>query len=43
MSQKIDEFKEFVLRDYKKTLAVQKYIGEKADEKDLKNYYKEKK
>ena len=35
------EFKEFVLKDYKKTLAVQKYIGEKADEKDLKEYYKE--
>lgn len=35
------EFTEFVLKDYKKTLAVQKYIGEKADEKDLKEYYKE--
>lgn len=35
------EFSEFVLKDYKKTLAVQKYIGEKADEKDLKEYYKE--
>ena len=35
------EFKEFVLKDYKKTLAVQKYIGEKAEEEDLKEYYKE--
>ena len=35
------EFFEFVLKDYKKTLAVQKYIGEKADEKDLKEFYKE--
>lgn len=34
------EFTEFVLKDYKKTLAVQKYIGEKANEKDLKDYYK---
>ena len=36
-----DEFKEFVLKDYKKTLAVQKYIGEEAKEEDLKKYYKE--
>ena len=36
-----NEFSEFVAKDYKKTLAVQKYIGEKADEKDLKAYYKE--
>lgn len=36
-----EEFAEFVLKDYKKTLAVQKYIGEKADEEDLKKYYKE--
>ena len=35
------EFSEFVLKDYKKTLAVQKYIGEKANEEDLKAYYKE--
>lgn len=35
------EFSEFVLKDYKKTLAVQKYIGEKAKEEDLKDYYKE--
>lgn len=36
-----DEFKEFVTKDYRKTLAVQKYIGEKATEKELKEYYKE--
>lgn len=35
------EFKEFVLKDYKKTLAVQKYIGNNAKEEDLKKYYKE--
>ena len=35
------DFREFVLADYKKTLAVQKYIGSKASEKDLKAYYKE--
>jgi len=34
-----EEFFEFVLKDYKKTLAVQKYIGEKADEDELKEYY----
>lgn len=35
------EFREYVLADYKKTLAVQKYIGNEASEKDLKKYYKE--
>ena len=35
------EFREFVLADYKKTLAVQKFIGDEASEKDLKAYYKE--
>ena len=35
------DFRKFVLADYKKTLAVQKYIGSKASEKDLKAYYKE--
>ena len=35
------EFRNFVLKDYKKTLAVQKYIGDEASEKDLKAYYKE--
>ena len=34
------EFYEFVLKDYKKTLAVQKYVGDKATEKELKEYYK---
>ena len=36
-----DEFYNFVLKDYKKTLAVQKLIGDKASEEDLKAYYKE--
>ena len=35
------EFKNYVLKDYKKTLAVTKFIGDNADEKDLKEYYKE--
>ena len=35
------EFKKFVLADYRKTLAVQKFIGNQASEKDLKAYYKE--
>ena len=35
------EFYDFVLKDYKKTLAVQKFIGDKASEDDLKKYYKE--
>ncbi len=35
-----DEFREYVLEDYKKTLAVKKFIGDNADEKDLKEYYK---
>lgn len=36
-----EEFYDYVLNDYKKTLTIKKYIGEKADEKDIKNYYKE--
>lgn len=36
-----EEFYNFVLKDYKKTLAVQKLIGDKASEEDLKAYYKE--
>ena len=36
-----DEFSEFVLEDYKKTVAITNYIGEKASEEDLKEYYKE--
>lgn len=35
------EFSEFVLKDYKKTLAIQKFIGDKASEEELKKYYKE--
>ena len=35
------EFAEFVLKDYKKTLAVQKFIGDKTSEEELKKYYKE--
>ncbi len=34
-----DEFYDFVLEDYKKTLAVQKYISDNASEDDLKDYY----
>ena len=36
-----DEFKDYVLKDYKKTLAVTKFIGDNAKEEDLKAYYKE--
>ena len=36
-----DEFRNYVLEDYKKTLAVKKFVGDNADEKDLKNYYKD--
>lgn len=36
-----DEFFDFVLDDYKKTLAVIKLIGDNAKDEDLKNYYKE--
>lgn len=36
-----EEFSDYVLQDYKKTLAVQKFIGDNADEKDLQEYYKE--
>ena len=35
------EFYEFVLKDYKKTLAVQKFIGEEATDEELKKHYKE--
>ena len=35
------EFSEYVLEDYKKTVAITNYIGEKASEEDLKEYYKE--
>ena len=36
-----EEFSEYVLEDYKKTVAITNYIGEKASEEDLKEYYKE--
>lgn len=36
-----DQFREYVLEDYKKTVAVTNYIGENAKEEDLKDYYKE--
>lgn len=36
-----DEFSEYVLEDYKKTIAITNYIGEKATEEELKEYYKE--
>ena len=36
-----EEFYNFVLKDYKKTLAIQKFIGEEATEEELKEYYKE--
>lgn len=36
-----DEFYDYVLEDYKKTIAITNYIGEKASEEDLKEYYKE--
>lgn len=36
-----DEFYDYVLNDYKKTLAVRKFVGDQASEKDLKNYYNE--
>ena len=36
-----DEFSKYVLEDYKKTVAITNYIGEKASEEDLKEYYKE--
>lgn len=36
-----DEFSEYVLKDYKKTVAITNYIGDKATEEDLKEYYKE--
>lgn len=35
------EFRDYVLKDYKKTLAVVKFIGDNAKEEDLKAYYKE--
>lgn len=36
-----EEFYNYVLEDYKKTLVVTNYLADKADEKDLKEYYKE--
>lgn len=36
-----EEFSEFVLKDYKKTLAITNFISEKASDEDLKTYYKE--
>lgn len=36
-----EEFRDYVLNDYKKTLAVVKFIGDNAKEDDLKAYYKE--
>ncbi len=36
-----DEFSEYVLEDYKKTVAITNYIGDKASEEELKEYYKE--
>ena len=36
-----EQFREYVLEDYKKTLAITNYIGENAKEEDLHNYYKE--
>lgn len=35
-----DEFYDFVLADYKKTLAVKKFIGDNAKEDELKDFYK---
>lgn len=35
-----DEFFDYVLEDYKKTLAVKKFIADEAKEDDLKDYYK---
>lgn len=36
-----EEFFDFVLKDYKKTLTIQKYISEEAKEDELKDFYKE--
>jgi len=36
-----EQFFDYVLEDYKKTLAVTNYIGENASEEELKNFYKE--
>lgn len=36
-----DEFYNYILKDYKKSLAIKKYIGENAKEDDIKAYYKE--
>jgi len=35
-----EEFFDYVLEDYKKTLAIKKFIGDNAKEEDLKEYYK---
>ena len=36
-----EEFYDYILEDYKKTLVVTNYLAEQAEEKDLKEYYKE--
>lgn len=36
-----EEFYNYVLEDYKKSLVVTNYLADKAEEKDLKEYYKE--
>lgn len=36
-----EQFREYVLEDYKKTIVVTNYIGENAKEEDLKKHYKE--
>ena len=36
-----EDFYNYVLNDYKKTLAIMKFVGDNADEKDLKEYYKD--
>lgn len=36
-----EQFRKYVLEDYKKTIVVTNYIGENAKEDDLKDYYKE--
>ena len=36
-----EEFYNYILKDYKKSLAIIKYIGENTDEDDIKDYYDE--
>ena len=36
-----DEFRDYVTKDYKKTLVVTNYLSDEASEDDLKSYYKE--